>query len=354
MPHVRSVAEAAGDSRDGGSRVICAAPQHALFSTPRTARVIARRIPIIVLSEPVLAPLQDVAGHVMQAETIRRKRTDRRGVCVAVVVAVEQVKVGVVVARLLEAGVRQIRHAVFGKRVAPHKQRTRLAAQSGLAAARRVFPLGFIRQPPPGPRAVVLGVFPSDVNDRMRIGPAPRGRGGHRTPGGVAELAILRDGDVVPMHPKPGDAHAMRRLLALRELLLISFPIELLPDAVNLIWIAAHQELARRNEHHLRAVYGVGARSGILARGRGGGDRRRLDLRFTLTSSQADQQAETDPATATASRHGGFSKGNRSRRTPQISRRGKRSAAFALLGNLQEVQSPQASLPFNTSVIRAN
>src|SRR5262245_49184618 len=145
MPDVGSVAEATGDSRDGGSRVIRAAPQHAPLSTARTARVVARSIPIVVLSEPVFAPLQHVAGHVMQTKTIRRKRADRRGVCIAVVVAVEQVKVGVVVSRLLEACVREIRHAVCWKRVAPHKHRTRPGAKPGLAAARRIFPLGFIR-----------------------------------------------------------------------------------------------------------------------------------------------------------------------------------------------------------------
>src|SRR5262245_53795263 len=155
----------------------------------------------------------------------------------------------------------------------------------------------------------------------MRSRPAPRGWGGHRAPGGVAKLAILRDGDVVAVHPKPIDTHAMRRLLALRELLLLSFPIELLPDALNLVRVAAHQELTWRNEHHLRPVYGVGARARILAQRRVSGDRRRVDLGFTLTASQADHQAETDPATAMASRHGGFPKEFRSRRTAEFSNR---------------------------------
>src|SRR5262245_17666893 len=99
VPGVGSVAEATRDARDRRRRVIGAAPQHALLATARTARVIARRIPVVVLREPVFAPLQDVAGHVVQAKTVRRERAGRRGVCVAVVVAVEQVKGGVVVAR---------------------------------------------------------------------------------------------------------------------------------------------------------------------------------------------------------------------------------------------------------------
>src|SRR5262245_31193002 len=148
----------------------------------------------------------------------------------------------------------------------------------------------------------------------MCIHPAPRGWGGHRAPGGVAELAILRDGDVLAVHPKPIDAHAVGRLLALRELDLLSSPIELLPDTIQFLRIAAHQELARRDEHHLGTVYGVGARAGILDRGRFGGDRRRVGRGFTLTSGQADRQDETDPATTTASRHDD-SKQIRNRRT---------------------------------------
>src|SRR5262245_18844859 len=122
----------------------------------------------------------------------------------------------------------------------------------------------------------------------MRIRPAPRGWSGHRAPGGgAAELAILRDGDVVAIHPKPIDAHAMRRLLALRELFLISFPSELLPDAINLVRVAAHQELTGRNEHHLRTVYGVRAWARILAQGQVRDDCRRGGRGLTLTSSQA-------------------------------------------------------------------
>src|SRR5262245_16307672 len=137
----------------------------------------------------------------------------------------------------------------------------------------------------------------------MCIHPAPRGWDGHRAPGGVAELAILRDGDVVAIHPKTIDAHSVCRLLALRQLYLLSSPIELLPDAIDLIRIAAHQELTRRDEHHLGTVYGVGAWAWVMVRGGG----RCFDRGFTLTTSQADHQAETDPATRTASRHDWFS-----------------------------------------------
>src|ERR1044072_1435139 len=79
-------------------------------------------------------------------------------------------------------------------------------------------------------------------------------------------------------------------------------PLELLPDLLDLVGIAAHQELAGRNEHHLRTVHGIGACARMRAAGRGchGG---RGVLYFVLTSRYANHQDEAQPISATILRH---------------------------------------------------
>src|SRR5262249_3610140 len=145
---------------------------------------------------------------------------------------------------------------------------------------------------------------PTDIDDRMGVRPTPRGRGRHRAPRRGAELAILDDSDVVLIHPELLYAHTMRGLLAFGEGFPCFSPVELLPDALKFLRIAAHEELACRDVDHLRAVDRVDARAVSLALSRVGDERERNDTGgVALTSSQTDHPEQTDPATTRTSRH---------------------------------------------------
>ena len=70
----------------------------------------------------------------------------------------------------------------------------------------------------------------------------------------VAELAILSDSHMVAIHPEACHAHAMRGLFAFRVRFPFILPIEPAPEPVDLILVAAHDELSRSNVYHLRTI----------------------------------------------------------------------------------------------------
>src|SRR5690349_12005468 len=70
---------AAGAATDGGAAVPRPAAQGVAVAVRRAARIDGGAVAIGVDMEPVVAPLPDVAVHVVQAERIGWERADRRG-----------------------------------------------------------------------------------------------------------------------------------------------------------------------------------------------------------------------------------------------------------------------------------
>src|SRR6202167_4395260 len=111
-------------------------------------------------SPPIRGPLPNVADHVVEAITVRRKHGHRRSALVAIG---------------REILLREIALPSVGEMFAAGREFVAPGKLSGVeAAARGKLPLGFGRQLLAGPDRVSLGIAISDMHDRMMVQSADR------------------------------------------------------------------------------------------------------------------------------------------------------------------------------------
>src|SRR5581483_2876971 len=133
------------------------AATHCAFSSRnRAVRINCGTDGIILLIEPVGTPLPDIARHIVKAVTVRREAAHRRAPLEAVFTGVET---GEAISFIRENSLPPVgdRPAAGPQFIAPDK------LFSNQPAARRVFPLGFSRQPLPRPPRISRRVIPRNL-----------------------------------------------------------------------------------------------------------------------------------------------------------------------------------------------
>src|SRR6266850_3440669 len=92
ITRLRRAAVAARTPQRKRSVIECAPARDTRSARRRTLRILDRRFAIVVLAEPIGAPLPGIAVHIVKAKTVWSKATDRRRPGVAVMSRQERIR----------------------------------------------------------------------------------------------------------------------------------------------------------------------------------------------------------------------------------------------------------------------